>query len=138
MIAKHILLTLAAAAAAAYVAWMRAPEPWTPLRIFGLCLAVLAFLLWTMARFTLGSSFAVTAQAKQLVTRGLYAKFRNPIYIFGSLFIAGYVLLLGRPKVLLIFVVIIPLQIWRARKEARVLQARFGETYKTYRERTWL
>jgi protein-S-isoprenylcysteine O-methyltransferase Ste14 len=138
MIAKHILLTLAAAAAAIYVACMQPPQPWTPLRIFGLCLTAVAFVLWTLARFTLGSSFAVSAQAKQLVTRGLYAKLRNPIYIFGSLFIAGYVLLLGRPKGLLIFVVIIPLQIWRAHKEARILEAKFGETYKAYRAKTWL
>ena len=138
MIGKHVVLTLMAAAAAAYVAWTLAPGVWTPLRLCGLCLAVAGFVLWTMARFTLGSSFAVSAQAKRLVTGGLYGKFRNPIYIFGSVFIAGYILLLGRPKYLLIFVAIIPLQIWRARKEARVLEAKFGEEYRAYRAGTWL
>lgn len=138
MIGKHILLTLVSAAAAGWVAWTQAPGAWTPLRILGLCLAIAGFVLWTVARFTLGKSFAVSAQAKQLVTRGLYAKFRNPIYIFGSVFIAGFVLLLGRAEYLLIFVVIIPLQMWRARKEARVLESKFGDEYRSYRVRTWV
>lgn len=138
MVGKNIALTLIAAAAAIYAGGQLAPEAWTPLRIFGLCLASAAFVLWTVARFQLGKSFVVTAQAKQLVTRGLYAKFRNPIYVFGSLFLAGYVLFLDRPRWLLIFVAIVPLQIWRARKEARVLEAKFGEQYRAYRAGTWL
>jgi protein-S-isoprenylcysteine O-methyltransferase Ste14 len=138
MVGKNIVLTLVVAAAAAYVGWEKAPAVWRPLNIFGLCLASAAFVLWSVARFQLGKSFAVTAQARQLVTRGLYSKIRNPIYLFGSLFIAGYTLLLGRPRWLLIFVVVIPLQIWRARKEARVLEAKFGEEYRAYGAGTWL
>ncbi len=138
MVGKNLLLTLVAGAGAAYAGWQLAPAAWPPPRFFGLCLASAAFVLWTVARFQLGSSLAITAQAKQLVTRGLYAKIRNPIYVFGSLFIAGYILLLGRPWWLLIFVLIIPLQIWRAGKEARVLEAKFGVAYRAYRARTWM
>ena len=138
MVGTHIMLTALVAAAAAYVGWQHAPANWTPLHMFGLCLASVAFVLWTVARFQLGKSFAVTAQAKQLVTRGVYAKLRNPIYVFGSLFIAGYILFLARPRWLLIFVAVIPLQIWRARKEARVLETKFGEQYRAYRAGTWL
>ena len=138
MTGKHIVITVMAAAAAAYMAWTIAPAAWTPLRLVGLCLASIGFALWTVARFQLGKSFAVTAQARQLVMRGLYSKLRNPIYIFGSLFIAGYILVLDRPRWLLIFVVIVPLQIWRARKESRVLEAKFGEEYRAYRARTWV
>jgi protein-S-isoprenylcysteine O-methyltransferase Ste14 len=138
MVGKNIVLTLVVAAAAVYLGWEKAPAAWTPLRILGLCLATVAFVLWSAARFHLGNSLTVSAQARQLVTRGLYAKIRNPIYVFGSLFIAGYILLLGRPRWLLIFLVIIPLQIWRTRKEAQVLEARFGEQYRTYRARTWM
>jgi len=46
-------------------------------------------------------------------------------------------LLLGHPAWLLIFLVIVPLQIWRARKEAAVLQAEFAEQYRAYRASTW-
>ena len=93
---------------------------------------VFGFVLWTVARFQLGSSFAVTAQARQLVTQGIYSKIRDPIYVFGSCVIAGAILLFGRPIGLLVFVIIIPLQIWRAGKESAVLEAKFGEEYQKY------
>jgi protein-S-isoprenylcysteine O-methyltransferase Ste14 len=39
---------------------------------------------------------------------------------------------------LLLCVVTVPMQIWRARKESRVLEAAFGDEYRAYRKRTWL
>jgi len=137
MIAQNILLTLVVGAAAAYLGWDLAPPMWGLLRVVGLCLAITGFLLWTVARFQVGNSLTVTAQAKQLVTHGIYSRIRNPIYVFASLFLVGYILLLGRPAWLLIFVAVIPLQFWRARVESRVLEARFGEEYRTYRAQTW-
>jgi len=85
----------------------------------------------------LGPHSQSLAQARQLVTRGLDSRIRNPIYVFGSCIIAGVFLLLGHPAWLLIFAFVIPLQIWRARKEAAVLQAEFGEQYRVYRSSTW-
>ncbi len=117
--------------------WQNAPATWTPMRIAGLCLMIVGFVLWTIARFQLGASFAVTAQARKLVTKGLYSKIRNPIYVFGSFVIAGAILLFGRPVYLLIFVLVIPLQLWRAQKESAVLEAAFGEEYRKYRAGTW-
>jgi len=137
MIAPNILLTLVVGAAVSFLIWKHAPPAWTAMPIAGICLLVAGFVLWTIARFQLGSSLTVSAQAKQLVTRGLYSKIRNPIYVFGSCVIAGLILALGRPVWLLIFVIIIPLQIWRARKEARVLEAKFGDEYRRYRAGTW-
>jgi protein-S-isoprenylcysteine O-methyltransferase Ste14 len=137
MFGRNIALTLLVGLAAAYVAWQHMPAAWTSVQILGVCLAVVGFLLWTVARFQLGSSFTVSPQAKQLVTRGLYSRIRNPIYVFGSVFIAGYILLLGRPVWLLLFAGVIPLQIWRARKEAQVLEASFGDVYRQYRSRVW-
>jgi len=138
MVRVHIVLTLVVGAAIAYMAWAMAPSSWNPARVVGLCVAIVSFVLWSVARFQLGKSFAVTAQAKHLVTRGLYSKIRNPVYVFGSLFIFGYILLLGRPRWLLILLLIAPLQIWRARKESRVLEATFGGEYRRYRAGTWL
>jgi protein-S-isoprenylcysteine O-methyltransferase Ste14 len=136
-VVPNILLTLVAGAALAYLGWTLPPAAWTAVQTVGVCLAVLGFVLWTVARFQLGASLAVTAQAKKLVTTGLYATFRNPIYYFGSLAIAGFILLIGRPLWLLIFVAVIPLQMWRSRVEARVLEANFGEDYRNYRAGTW-
>ena len=137
MIGKNIALTLVVGLALAGTVFRYPPPAWTPIQTVGLCLLAAGFVLWTIARFQLGNSLTVSAQAKQLKTRGVYSKIRNPIYVFGSCLLAGLILLLGRPIWLLIFVVIIPLQIWRARKETQVLEAKFGEEYRKYRSATW-
>jgi len=109
----------------------------TPLGAIGLLLLLPGFILWTLARFQLGSSFTASPQAIRLVHRGLYSRIRNPVYVFGSSVIAGLILFLGRPLGLLVFAIILPLQIWRAGKEAQVLEAKFGEEYRAYRASTW-
>jgi protein-S-isoprenylcysteine O-methyltransferase Ste14 len=137
MIAVNIALTVIVGTALALIIHQYPPASRTPMQIVGVCLLVLGFFLWTTARFQLGKSFAVTAQAKKLVTSGLYSKIRNPIYVFGSCTIIGLILTVGRPIWLLIFVGIIPLQIWRTRKESSVLESAFGEEYHKYRASTW-
>ena len=137
MIGKHVVLTLMVAAAITISIWQYRPAVRTPMAIVGVCLGAAGFVLWTIARFQLGSSFAVTAQARHLVTHGLYSKFRNPIYLFGSFVIAGGILFVQRPLLLLTFLVLIPIQIWRAGKESRVLEEKFGDEYRKYRAQTW-
>ena len=137
MIGKHIVLTLVVGGAWCALLWGRPPEDWTALRIVGLVLMVAGFVLWTIARFQLGASFAVKAEARTLVRHGLYARIRNPIYLFGSWVLAGAMLVSGKGLWLLIFVVLIPVQIRRARKESAVLEAAFGEQYRKYRAGTW-
>ena len=137
MIEKHIVLTLVVGGAIGTLLWQRPPAAWTAMPVMGLCLMIVGFILWTVAHFQLGASFAVKAEARQLVTRGLYSKIRNPIYVFGSWVFAGAMLVFGKPIWLLIFMVLIPLQIWRAKKEAAVLEAAFGEEYRKYRAGTW-
>jgi protein-S-isoprenylcysteine O-methyltransferase Ste14 len=109
----------------------------TPLRAFGTGLAIVAFGLWATARIQLGKSFSVKPRALALVTRGIYSKIRNPIYVFSALWIAGVILALGRPMWLLIVSALIPMQVVRARREARVLSEKFGNAYVEYRNRTW-
>jgi protein-S-isoprenylcysteine O-methyltransferase Ste14 len=93
--------------------------------------------LWAVARIQLGKSFSISAKATALVTHGLYSRIRSLIYVFGSLTIAGLCLFFERPIFLLVFLVIGPLQIVRARKEAAVLEAAFGDTFREYRRKTW-
>jgi len=123
--------------AIAVIVWSHVSAIRSPVGKIGLFLLSAGFILWSIARFQLGSSFRVSPQAIQLVNRGLYSKIRNPIYIFGSCVILGLILFLGRPLALLVFVIIIPLQIWRVGKEAQVLEARFGDEYRVYRASTW-
>jgi protein-S-isoprenylcysteine O-methyltransferase Ste14 len=137
MIGKHILLTLIVGAAIGTLLSQRPPVAWTAPPIAGLSLLIVGFILWTVARFQLGASFAVKAEARQLVTRGVYSKIRNPIYGFGSMVMAGGILVFGKPLWLLIFLLVIPLQIWRTGKESAVPEAAFGEEYRKYRAGTW-
>jgi protein-S-isoprenylcysteine O-methyltransferase Ste14 len=137
MVGKHIALTLIVGTALAILVLKHPPVSWTVMPLVGVMLLITGFTFWTIARFQLGASFTVTAQARQLVTTGLYSKIRNPIYVFGSMVIAGAFLYFGRPALLLIFVFVIPLQIMRARKEAQVLESQFGDDYRAYRAGTW-
>ena len=113
------------------------PGPWSEFRLIGLLIAVPAAILVIIARYQLGKSFSVSPQARQLVTHGLYSKFRNPMYVFSGLLVFSFVLALQKPILLVIFAVLIPLQIIRARQEAKILEARFGDAYREYRKNTW-
>jgi len=113
------------------------PGPWSTARWIGLGIALPAAVLLFVARWQLGRSFSVTPQARQLVTHGLYSKIRNPIYVFSGLMLAGIVIALERPYALLFLLVLIPVQVLRANKEVKVLEAKFGETYREYKAKTW-
>jgi protein-S-isoprenylcysteine O-methyltransferase Ste14 len=121
----------------AYIFWLHRDEPWGPMRIVGACMVVFGLLMWSLARFQLGKAFSVQAKASVLVTRGLYSRIRNPIYIFGSFMIAGMLLFFLMPEGLLLFLALIPLQVVRARRESAVLEAAFGDEYREYRRQTW-
>jgi protein-S-isoprenylcysteine O-methyltransferase Ste14 len=111
--------------------------PWTPLRIAGAAMAVVGLALLTVARLQLGNSFSITPQAKRLVTHGLYSRIRHPVYVFGWLAISGLILYFHQPKFLFLMVVLVPVQVARARAEERVLAQHFGEAYAAYRAGTW-
>jgi protein-S-isoprenylcysteine O-methyltransferase Ste14 len=90
-----------------------------------------------VARYQLGRSFAIKAEAHQLVRHGIYSKIRNPIYVFGTLLVAGFVLVIRRPALWLVVPIVIVVQTLRARREARVLETAFGDAYREYRSKTW-
>jgi protein-S-isoprenylcysteine O-methyltransferase Ste14 len=71
------------------------------------------------------------------VTNGVYSKIRNPIYVFGTVMLAGFVLVLHRPVLWFAVAAIVIMQIVRARREATVLEAAFGDAYREYRRKTW-
>lgn len=117
---------------------INAERPWTVMRAAGLAIMVPTFVLWGLAHIQLGDSFSVKAEACQLVTTGIYSRFRNPIYVFGGVGMAGFILAIRRPWFLLAFVVLVPLQLVRSRREARVLEDKFGDAYREYRAKTWM
>jgi len=110
---------------------------WTPVRIGGAVVAVFGLVFLLTARIQLGRSFSVGAQAKKLVTTGLYSRIRNTIYVFSAMFLGGVAIVIGHPMLLLLLCVLVPLQIFRARKEEQVLTEAFGEEYVRYKAGTW-
>ena len=135
---KLNLVTLAVLIIGLSLFAMHAPHrPWTAWRIAGIAIATPAFLLFVAARVELGHAFSVQAKATTLVTTGVYSRIRNPIYFFGAMFILGIIIWMGRPWLLPIFAVLIPLQVVRSRKEERVLTEKFGAAYLDYKQKTW-
>ena len=106
----------------------------------GLAMSLFGLAGVIVARYTLGRSFSIAAKATEHVTTGIYSRIRNPIYVSGVILIVGLVVMIRRPAfwlVLVIIIILIPIQIIRARREARVLEAKFGDAYRQYRDRTW-
>jgi len=112
-------------------------SPWNGERYIGTFLAVAGASFVGLARYQLGKSFSVRPEARELITTGLYAKIRNPIYVFGTVMTVGVLLVLQKPELWIALVVVVVGQTIRARREARVLEAAFGEAYREYRRKTW-
>ncbi|WP_348261310.1 isoprenylcysteine carboxylmethyltransferase family protein [Telmatobacter sp. DSM 110680] len=112
-------------------------RPWTTLRIAGGIVAIAGYFLFIAARLQLGRSFSVSPQAKQLVTHGLYARIRNPIYVFVGVMWLGVIVALHLYWLFVPFVMLLVLQLIRSDREAKVLQEKFGQTYLIYRKQTW-
>lgn len=125
------------AAAALFYCVFALRAPWSAERWAGLALMIVGIGGIATARYQLGRSFSIKPEAHQLVTHGLYSKIRNPIYVFGVVMVAGFVLVLHRPILWLLVLAIIVGQTLRARRESRVLEATFGDAYREYRRKTW-
>ena len=83
------------------------PGPWNTERYAGVALAMIGIILLFTARFQLGRSFSVTAQARKLVTHGVYSKIRNPIYVFSFMMVVGVLLVVQKPGLFVLPVVLL-------------------------------
>ena len=128
-----ILLTLAIYA---YCVWKH-PAGWT--YVACLILAAIGFAGWIVARVQLGRNFTLRAEARGLVTAGVYSRIRNPIYLFSTVGLLFMILAMRWYRAGLAYTTLVTVIQWqRARKEARVLEAEFGDQYRAYRAHTWL
>lgn len=136
---KLYVFTVLQVIAFVVLAWLlvNTKTPWDAQRYAGTVLVVLGAMFIVIARYQLGKSFSITPQAHKLVTTGIYSKIRNPIYVFGTVALAGLILLLQRPSLWVLLAVLVAAQTIRATREARVLEAAFGEAYREYRRKTW-
>jgi protein-S-isoprenylcysteine O-methyltransferase Ste14 len=111
--------------------------PWDTRHAIGFAISACCFAFWMTARVQLGRSFSVGAEAKKLVTRGIYSRIRHPVYVFGTGAYAGVVIAWNHPIGYALLACAIALQLWRIRNEDAVLDRAFGEDYRRYRARTW-
>ncbi len=103
----------------------------------GLSVGAVGVILWVLAMLTLGPSLAVLPGTDRLVTRGVYRYLRHPVYVGIVLTLSGLFLACGSAICLAyVLVVVIPLNIFRAKTEEQVLREQLGEAYQHYRNTT--
>ena len=137
MLSNHKLMGAIVMIALAALLWDKHQTPLPIHQVLGALIAIPCAGLWLVARMQLGKSFSVTAQARELVTSGLYSKIRNPIYVFGLLTLSGIIIYLGQYWWLLAVPALAGLQLWRVRAESAVLEAKFGDQYRNWKAQTW-
>jgi len=99
--------------------------------LFGLGLALFLLSLLALKRGVSGHVEPVT----ELVTGGIYARLRHPMYVsFAIIMLALDVLLGSISGILVTFCAFLPSMVWRARLEEQALARRFGEAWKRYAE----
>jgi protein-S-isoprenylcysteine O-methyltransferase Ste14 len=102
----------------------------------GIALVVLGPLLRICARRSLGEWFTYAASVgdrRAIVTTGMYSRVRHPAYLGTLLFMYGTALATGSLLGLAMASVAVPLILQKARREERLLLARFPIEYSDYR-----
>ena len=116
------------------------PGIWNSLGLIPIALGI-AGLVWIMMVAFLESPKRIELrQAAFLVTRGPYAYSRNPMYVSELALWLGWAVFYGNIGVLIGFVILFAVLVAGARYEERVLETRFGDAYRAYRDRVprWL
>jgi len=94
--------------------------------------------LWILGMVSLGKSLAVLPGTDALKTRGIYKYLRHPIYVGINLTLFGLLSACGSVfGMVYMAVVVIPLNVFRARAEEKALLEKFGDSYRAYCEKTW-
>lgn len=131
------VITVLSVALPGYLCLRYPPPRIGAIELVGLSMAIVGIALVTLARIQLGRAFSIRVHARNLVTTGLYSKIRNPIYVFSATALSGLALYFDKPRYLVGLLVIVPLQVLRARAEARALAEKFGDGYLRYKNSTW-
>jgi protein-S-isoprenylcysteine O-methyltransferase Ste14 len=99
--------------------------------LFGLGLALFLLSLFALKRGIGGEIEPVT----ELITGGIYARLRHPMYVSFALSALALDFLFGSVLgILFTLVAFLPGMVWRARLEEQSLAQRFGEAWKKYVE----
>ena len=105
----------------------------------GVLFVIASFFVLVRAYLDLGASWRVGVdphQPSDLVTTGIYARTRNPIYLFFLLYALGTLLMFPSLVFLVLTAAIFVMVVLVTRNEERFLRAAFGATYDDYASRT--
>lgn len=100
------------------------------------CFAGVALLLWSLVSF--GRSFRVGIdpdRPDQLITAGIFAFSRNPIYVAFALVLIGEFLAFPHPILLIYLIAAVALFHRQVLREERFLAGYYGERYRSYQQR---
>ncbi|HVM70776.1 MAG TPA: isoprenylcysteine carboxylmethyltransferase family protein [Anaerolineales bacterium] len=115
--------------------WRPLWPAWLPIQILGM-LAVLAgdaLFVWALVSF--GNSWRIgidERSAGRLVTGGVFAFSRNPIFAFIDLYFLGTFLLNGSPIFLVFAICVILALHYQVLQEEKFLTGRYGQAYRDY------
>ena len=94
--------------------------------------------IWILVMVSLGKSLAVLPGTEALKTGGIYKYFRHPIYVGINLTLFGLLSASGSLfGMVYMALVVLPLNIYRARVEEKALLEKFGDSYRAYRKTTF-
>jgi protein-S-isoprenylcysteine O-methyltransferase Ste14 len=110
-----------------------------PAKIAGVSLISGGLIVFIFAFFNFGDSWRVGVDYETLgalVTRGIFALTRNPIYVFIDCWFIGIFLINGTLIFMVLAVLAIAAQHWQILREEEFLKKRYGEPYERYRKKT--
>jgi protein-S-isoprenylcysteine O-methyltransferase Ste14 len=110
-----------------------------PLKNIGVALVTLALILLGLAYVSFGDSWRVGFDVKTpgpLVTTGVFAVSRNPIYVFVDLWFIGVFFINGTLIFLIFAVLAVAVLHWQILQEEKFLSRLYGQPYQSYRAKT--
>jgi len=115
-------------------------EPWyAALRWLAAAGAIVALAFTLRCWSRMGSSWRMAVSSKQettLITDGVYARIRHPIYAFSILLVLCTAVVVPTLPMLVVAALNVALTTMKAANEERFLLATHGQTYADYRKRT--
>jgi protein-S-isoprenylcysteine O-methyltransferase Ste14 len=105
-------------------------------------ISIITYILWFIARLQLGISLTYKIQSNgPLIMKGLYSKFKHPIYYFGTISLISFLFSikeLSYYRLLFILLILIPIQIIRGILEERALRKKYDDEYESYIKQLWI
>jgi protein-S-isoprenylcysteine O-methyltransferase Ste14 len=110
-----------------------------PAKITGVALVTLGLILLALAFVSFGNSWRIGFDVKTpgaLVTTGIFAVSRNPIYVFLDIWFIGIFLINGTLIFLIFAVLTVAVLHWQILQEESFLLKLYGQAYQNYCART--